>query len=422
MEILSYIKKPSQWRQRFIHSKFHIKVINACSGPYVALLQTLLLFFLGATVGKCIEGISNDLDFLNGIVCGKGSSYCGVKGVIANSGVWFPEFVLGAHVTTLIFLPVFVAFICVFCARELAISERVIQKEGSLFDAIRTMPPPNLMDIFSVVIRNSRAYREDLLRLKASANTTPKVLLSASSTPSNKVGEERTYKGAIRLALQGLCGLAKQFQYGSDGTRYAANIMLYRDFSEITDPAEFDKIFEKIKRFTDVNSVECMRSEIQGVLELILDLTASSDDTSSGVDDRLTDPIVLPIPKVHLSDKNGKFRVIPGAPRAFIGNPQMLFDTHRILEEYDLGKAHEITRGVFENLSNYFNDEQGRDSRSIFSIAISDRASGNRLGVINIHSDAKRLFVNDEILEQYKSLIWPIIYEIFDLTAEALSA
>lgn len=300
-----------------------------------------------------------------------------------------------------------VLFLIIYLLRGYALSRKVQIQENRLLNAISNMPPADIMDTFELLMKAIRKYKSSLI--------------SHLDSPVSDVKSPPSIEEGIRTCLDALCILANKFQLKNDKRiRYAANIMLFRNIeSESND--NLKEIYNSIRPLTDISSFECLQNEIEGVLELVHQLSASTDTKHLDEDDKLPKYFALPIPKHSISQNNGKSRALPGAPAAFLGKPQLIYDAHKILDDYDQRKDYEITRGVFENLAEYFNKKEGKNSRSIFSTAIEYKHSNKRIGVVNLHTNEPRLFPTDKVFWQYNSLILPILFEISDLTSMLLS-
>jgi hypothetical protein len=158
---------------------------------------------------------------------------------------------------------------------------------------------------------------------------------------------------------------------------------------------------------------------MEGVLDLVTGLSATSDSETPFETDPNIRRLVLPVPEPRSSTHNQKTRCLPGAPTAYEKGEYIVDDTWTFLDEYDRSKSYEIVRGVFENIDNYFRkDKAGKHVRSFLSIAIpkdgaaSDATKREVLGVVNIHTDTPRLFPDDWVFHSYQDLIGPLVDQI----------
>ena len=298
-----------------------------------------------------------------------------------------------------IFFGLLILFALLFGFRETALARIVRSKEIELMTTIRTMPPRKMLYIFRLTYDNILQY------INAKVH--------AEGNPLHKATQ---IDRAIRLCLDSITVLTKEFQRSGKGSRYAANIMLYIDANNIGEEDQ-PTILEKMDRFVDIKTLD----GLQGVLELASDLSASTDNSDDSFDkDEYLDEMCLPVPCEAFSRHNKLQRFLPGAPEALINGNYLINDTHRLLEHYDESRKYDIPRSIFENGDYYFRKtDNGRRVRSFFSVALEGQRSGEikkaALGVVNVHSSEPNIFPNDETFQSFLQLTYPFMRVLSDL-------
>jgi len=286
------------------------------------------------------------------------------------------------------------AFAALFYLRERATTIHADKRESELLSAIRTMPPANVMQSFEF------AYKLFLSRVEES----DQIVIERRNDDLEQIDE------GIRNGLDAMTMLAADFQR-IPGTRYAANIMLFRATSDIQND-EREAVFGRLGPYVDGQSFD----GLAGILDLQPELSASTDDQDDSFDpDPSLTPMALPVPKEERSRNNGQKRYLPGAPTALVEGRYLIDDTHRLLAIYETEGEYDLSPGVFQKIDSYFREtNSGQMVRSFMSLMLYYRDPGLvgdeiAIGVVNIHSDHVNLFAHRELAAHYESLCQPFI-------------
>ena len=269
-----------------------------------------------------------------------------------------------------------------------------------LHRAIRTMPPGTFLEVFDSVYQKCEA-------------------VAWAATVEDRTRENLVI--AVRTVLHGFIRLVQVYDQpwaanadrdggaGGDSPRYAANVMVYVPREHFRDGD--DAVLRGTDggggrlRFWDAS----YRGDLRGVLDLRTDLSAASD--SEDVDTELA-KFCVPIPNdpnSRRSDGTTPWRVLPGAPMAFVTRQPTHFRDTRQLAKWC--EEHGEFRGpVLIELDEYFTSGAGQHVRSLAAHPLARAAHGKGpqnpdaappIGVLKIHSDAPGLRGGDENLSFY---------------------
>lgn len=227
-----------------------------------------------------------------------------------------------------------------------------------------------------------------------------------------------------------LLSIAATFAARYDGratVRYAANIMTYVAAEETSPylPAEITDLL----RFWPKD--EEGLKDLRGVLVLSKDFTSVANAPRNGhpADDEI-EPLAFAIPKEPFNKETKKWRVLPGAPRAFVGegvhgaSPRL--STHLVenIGRGDFYDSLDLSPESVKELEIYYGEGgPGKTARSCctFPLITSDGRVGS---VLNIHCDnASWLNGPGERQSNFAMLALPLISEIgtvFELIQEEL--
>jgi len=197
----------------------------------------------------------------------------------------------------------------------------------------------------------------------------------------------------IRAVLRGIGSLAQKFDAATWGTVYAANVMLFRLPSFFREDAVADLLARLRFREREVNI-----HALYGVLDLDLALSAAVSGEQQENEGTLPDtelrPLALPIPALDATrGVGGKWRVLPGAPLAFVKAQQIeapIVDLYA--DTSTLGKwcrdTGDFSPTVVQDLEGYFSGEAGARVRGFASLPLR-RHGGDQsiIGVLNIHAN-----------------------------------
>jgi hypothetical protein len=239
----------------------------------------------------------------------------------------------------------------------------------TLEEQIQTFPPKYFLDGFEALLVGCYP-----VAVKAS---------QPAATP-------KEMREGIISVLSSIAYMAKLFDAGPKATEYSANIMVFRDFANLSRDQIAD--FEGRAKFSFRAGTG--GGGWSGVLELIPNLAVFLRGDRIFLDGEARLPrfvLEVPLPKYRLD--YGKSTVIPGAPEAFCeGAYTFVHDTHEMADECRRNRA--IRQSVLVEMDRYFREEEGRDIRSFVSIPLQRPVDGEvaagdqerlRIGVINIH-------------------------------------
>jgi hypothetical protein len=233
-------------------------------------------------------------------------------------------------------------------------------RADELAQLIRTLPPAGFLWLCHDLDWQCAAVVLVLFR-KSRAQCTP---------------EEVQY--AIRVVLSAVAVLAHYFDGRPSDVMYAANIMLFRPSSSLTDSEERE--LEGRLRFSEP---EAHIRNLEGVLDLRCDLSTTNRVEGARPDAQLA-PLALPIPFKTKSDDGLRSRVLPGAPRAFCDKALDLYANTGTLAEWCRTKG-DFSGSVIQQVESYFQAGTGRHFQSLVSLPLAWQADQPGVGVLNIH-------------------------------------
>lgn len=295
---------------------------------------------------------------------------------------------------SLLFLSTCAVFFTCVGLREWRLGKVTEAYQQQLIDTVRTMPPQNLLNIYSRIYSEISAYTHDYVLSMDDANPEKPQIL----------------EDAIRYTLDGLCTLVSAFENYPDGAVYSANIMAYREVEGLSPEAAL-AVLSRL-RFMDLRTLHGLK----GVLDLQARLSSSSRDQDSFAMDPDLKPLALPVFSEE-SIVSGRTRFLPGAPRAFVDGACLIEDASRMAEL--VSEECDVSPGVLKEIETYFNQETSKRIGSILSVRV--ERNKPEMGVINIHCDRPNILSDQKQLYTYINLINPltdIIYRLLIKHAE----
>lgn len=293
-----------------------------------------------------------------------------------------------------------------FFGRELAVVTKAKSERIELLYTVRTMPPPSVLEAFHAAYVNVIEFVERHLK-----ETYP-------SPEENLAAIER----GIRLCLANLEGIARSFQRSGEPTRYAANVMIYRQVASIPKDQN-DRILDALMPYLEQRSFQGLR----GILYLERNLSVSSDGTadSLAVDPLLTGELALPVPEQIYNERVGfpkRPRFLPGGVTALVDGNYIVDDTRDLLKRYrENQELWDLPLTIMENIDKYFRqDPMGKLVRSFVSIQIkeSERKDASSVGVVNIHCSRPNIFRDEWVYKSFLALSTPVVVQISGLLQE----
>lgn len=392
----SIIRKPLSWL---------IKLIKVLGGTVSGLTIAILLLLLSA--GLSDVDLSKELfDFLT-------SKSQSVADLFPGSG----KTVTKLHIILSILFIFIVMFVLQESAKFLVARDRRKEFEGKL----SRLPAPKALEKFeylSVVSRRQTLNIQKEIYDLIGEDLEGKKLNSLIQKTDN----------AVRIILSILLDLLEDFS-PTDGLkkcRYAANVMIFERRLDIIqrNPEEIEAYVAKLSRFLESPSLY----GLDGVLKIVKELSAVHISQKSNKnyephseipqDDELVE-LILPVPELDGVSKKSqsKTRTLPGAPTAFQSdeNFAVIYDTLKLLEEFDATEQYDIARGIFEQGHHYFKSkEEGKNIRGIISISLPDIYSNSNadFGVLNLHCNHPFDTKSYEKLKQFRELISPIVIDV----------
>lgn len=337
----------------------YVQLEPAFRGPLYATLVTILAVIAGVLGSVYSKEIGNAFPFY-----------------------WGPYDSLSPH--ALGFWSTLVTFALLFFFRQAA-TDRARQQ---LVDLLRTLPPADFLSEFDRVLSACEEAAATVLR--------------------DSVGTTEAVERAIRVVLDGVVTLAALFDGRPYGVTYAANIMLFQETSSLPEP-DMVRLKERLK-FLDP---EIDARALYGVLDLQRPLSTTTGTREPEADGDLQ-PLALPIPASIRSGDGRRWRLLPGAPLAFVRGSMELYTDTSTLGEWcrTYGDFSGTVCGAVEA---YFGSPTGMRIRSFVSFPL---ARAREIGVVNIHRDQPGLLAEKEPAKQF----WPLMHPFRTLCLQLLNA
>ncbi len=271
--------------------------------------------------------------------------------------------------------------------------QRVLYRAHRFERLIRTLPPENFLEVVADFY-------------SAAAAATNAAFSERVSTPHPHLIVEQSLRHLLRI----IAALAQQFDGSHADVEYAANIMLFKEPANLS-PVQRDSLQKRLLFCDEGVGIEHLR----GVLELQISLSAVASDANAAPDPRMT-PIVLPVPKEPLVSH--KYKVIPGAPLAFVDDEPDIYTDTRLLaqwcEEYG-----DFTQQVVQQIRDYFATSHVRAFVSIplsNTETIGNAGPHNPCAVLNIHATRRGLLRGEsEPLAHFVQILRPFQRFIVEL-------
>lgn len=287
-----------------------------------------------------------------------------------------------------------------FFSRETAENrrqQRLIEETQKLERLVRTLPPEDFLKDFAELFRT--ADRAMILALD----------------PQGPGGRRENLLQGARQIMQNMAILAKSFgrRIRSPDAHYAANVMRFRPTPTLT--VDDQRELEQRLRFCE-DGVHC--SGLQGVLDLVLPLSTKGNDEKLEPDNDLR-TLALPIPVLP---KNGeKYKVLPGAPLAFVERVASCYADARELHKW-CGEKGDFSESVRDKIREYF---QGAEHiGSFLSVPLVDQEECP-YGVLNVHANLPNLLGDgtshtglNSPLGQFVAITEPLVAMLVKLLSE----
>jgi len=204
--------------------------------------------------------------------------------------------------------------------------KRAIERENDerkrLIGDLRSMPPDSFLEVYG------HSFRETDRTFKRSVRQVRNEDLSYNK-------RHQILVACIRAFLSILISLAKAFDEEKDD-RYAANVMIYIPSREMRNLSE--EVISNAENRLMHAEPEVSIEKLRGILDLRKDLSVKEDG-----DEAELKPVAFAIPQPHRSErdyygteKEKKWRIGPGAPKALLtGDAQLFGNTREIADWLD---------------------------------------------------------------------------------------
>ena len=202
----------------------------------------------------------------------------------------------------LAFWSLLILFSCLFFFKHKAThiaQGKLIRQTESLEVLIKTLPPDGFLTDFA------RIY-----------NLSHQAALKPFSKQSSSDGKSiiENIEHAIRTILDGIVTLTRTFDSKPHDVVYAANIMLYKNITDLSD-AEIKEISKNVLLVEEGFDLKTL----EGLLGLQVNLSTITETDKPEPDAELRE-FYLPIPINKKLDDGKRYKYLPGAPLAFIEN------------------------------------------------------------------------------------------------------
>ena len=276
--------------------------------------------------------------------------------------------------------------------RERARAEgQLIDQTKKLEELIRTLPPVDFLQHFKAFY--DLAYEA----------------FSQGQTNQSGSDEAKDANSTVQFLLFCLLALIQKFEAKGLDLVYSGNVMLYMPVESMPDrtKAEVRARLRFIEPETDLSALE-------GILDLETDLSTSTRNDGEGPDESLAS-MAFPVPRIKQHERSHLWRVLPGAPLAFVtGEVFGYTDTAQLIEwcrtEGDFAPS------ISDQIVEYFRHGAGRNIKSFVSFPLISPIEKRAIGVINVHCDHTGML---EEKEQSKHL-WLLLAPFISLLAEAI--
>lgn len=256
-------------------------------------------------------------------------------------------------------------------------------------DLVRTMPP--------------RAFQTQLAQMVGGAHRGLAKMLPRSRREEISPDSLAAF---IRSLLNSVARLALIYDdqpLGAAGpVVYSTNVMLWVPRPEGPWP-------EGIRKRLRFCADDIDLGQLLGVLELRPDLSATSQVAELPPPDDDILAMALPVPQD--AKRDGRWQVLPGAPKAFLTERVDGYDNAATLAEW-CSQNGDFRPSVIDELRLYFSDGAGRGVGSFISRPLLT-LDGERLGVLNLHSNQPDILGDfDERMPAFQAMLTPIFLEL----------
>jgi hypothetical protein len=262
---------------------------------------------------------------------------------------------------------------CLVIGRQQVIDSARKRDEMDLREFISTLPPTRFLEVFD------KSFR---------------VCLEARR--SYRFQEE-----AIRVVLRNIAILAQHFDDAK--IPYHANIMTFLPSGNLPTG---EKVW-----FLDR---EADPKRLGGVLQLQNNLSATSE--SHDPDPDLPTKYFLPVPRPENLQLGEKWRVLPGAPRAYVTQGLFRIDDTRKIPDWCAERG-DFTAEIRDEINRYFAD--AKTIRSVASFPLLSPTGFTSGGVVNVHCASAGILRSETKAKYFASVMEPFLALITDILGES---
>lgn len=268
-------------------------------------------------------------------------------------------------------------------ARRERAEQELLARQDKLEEQARTMPGPDFQSGFDEAARTThRASTLIILRKRRERNL--------ADTENH-----------IRFVLFTAANLVKKFEK-SPHALYSANVIFFHPAPSLTPKAKAG--LDKWYKFG--GGVEL--GQLRGVLELQCDLSATTEDPHSVVQDRALEGLVLPVP-TEAAEAAGLLP-LPGAPSALCNNQMDLCDDVFAISQRALSEGRVLPH-VAKEMDAFWNAPQSKHIRSFMSLPLLRSSDPKRpRGVININCSITGMLRSESqqrlLLPDLRAILW----------------
>lgn len=221
----------------------------------------------------------------------------------------------------------------------------------------------------------------------------------------------------IRNILRIIAILTAKFDHDPHDVTYAANVMIFRR----TDDIPVGEKAAVVSRLYFCDGYAGLEG-VKGILDLRTDLSTTNNSQEAEVDPAMQS-IALGVP-IHPRTIENRYRVIPGAPLAFVEKRADLYADTSLLPEW-CKTSGDFTQEMINKLSNHFRDSPVRGFVSIPLLHILDDGSDDEendpIAILNVHCTRPGLLAQGEALAHLEDLIRPFRMMLVKLLLSLLS-
>ena len=269
--------------------------------------------------------------------------------------------------------------------------ERLATTSNAIAELVATLPPKSFRAQYAAAVKASRDAQTTIMPRATAGDATADDLAAL-------------VRSLLRQIAELACVYDDSPTDGQSPATYAANVMLFVS-ARTTEPVFSEHVLRTMKFLPADQDLRKLR----GALWMSPELFATS--TSPDVSD--FPGLTLPVPRD--AKRNGRYAVLPGAPRAFAEDMVDGYLDAHTLAEFCRSQG-DFLESVLADLNSYFVDGPGKSVRSFISRPLAHNSQP--LGVLNLHSSMRDILGPDESRRHiFQSLITPLFLDLGEAVA-----